>query len=250
MQLYPGGAEGRRKNVHLVFITSQNRTTRHAPFNMSIYRAHEDQEADTFREAKDQDTRRPPSNVPYVVDNLWEWARPEAYPDRRRSKFASPNYEQALRSRGLPTSQVQSVFRLEFVGDPAVAQLSVRDEEGRLVRDAKNHPDCKRLRKLLIGKLDGERDRFFWPSQPMEEKYPASQLFQPCLTAEEVDHLFDTVEVLQPHKDEIRRRITYWDDLELVDADSLYNQEGEVLFQFKDPGEEEGFWLRPVETGS
>jgi hypothetical protein len=215
---------------------------------MSIYRAHEGKEPDTFEEARDRPTRRPPSNVSYVVDNLWEWTRPECYPDRRSSKFASPNYEQALRSRGLPVGQVQSVFRLEFVGDPVVAQLSVRDEEGGLVRDAKSHPDCKKLRKLLIKKLDGGRDRFFWPSQPMEDKHPASQLFQPCLTAEEVDHLFDIVEELQPHKEEIRRRITYWDDLELIEPDSLYNQAGEILFQFQNPQDGDGFWRRPVST--
>ena len=217
---------------------------------MSIYRAHEEKKPDTFKEAKDRGTRRPPSNVPYVVDNLWEWTRPEAYPDRRRSKFASPDYEQALRSRDLPTSQVQSVFRLEFVGKPVVAQLSARNEEGELIGDAKNHPDCKKLRKLLIDKLDGGKNRFFWPSQAMAEKHPASQLFQPCLTAEEVGRLFDNVDELRPHKDEIWRQVTYWDDLELIEADSLYNQEGEVLFQFKDPGDEDGFWRRSISGDS
>jgi hypothetical protein len=211
---------------------------------MSIYRAHEDKEADTFKEAKDRDSRRPPSNVPYVVDNLWEWTRPEAYPDRRCSKFASPNYQQALRSRGLSTDQTQSVFRLEFEGTPTVAQLSAKDEEGRLLRDAKKHPDCKKLRKVLFEKLGGKYD---WSSKEMGEKHPASQLFQPCLTAEEVEYLFNSVDELQTHKTEIRRWVTYWDDLELIDPDSLYNQEGEVLFQFKDPKDGDGFWRRPIE---
>jgi hypothetical protein len=43
-------------------------------------------------------TRRPPSNVPYIVDNLWEWKRPEGYPNRRYSVFCSPSPEIARES--------------------------------------------------------------------------------------------------------------------------------------------------------
>lgn len=41
---------------------------------------------------------RAPSNVPPLVDNLWEWARPPAFPSRRSSAFGSPTAEQALSS--------------------------------------------------------------------------------------------------------------------------------------------------------
>jgi hypothetical protein len=37
-----------------------------------------------------QTTRRPPGNIPYIVDNLWEWMRPDSFPCRRHSVFASP----------------------------------------------------------------------------------------------------------------------------------------------------------------
>ncbi len=33
---------------------------------------------------------RPPVSVPNVVDNLWEWTRPEEFPSRRFAAFASP----------------------------------------------------------------------------------------------------------------------------------------------------------------
>lgn len=247
---------------------------------MSIYRAQEEVDFGSFEEIEDRDTRRPPSNVPYVVDNLWEWARPdrpEAYPDRRKSKFASPKPDQALRSAdlledclassdvskenlradGLPEECLEQVFRVEFVGDPVIAQLPGVD-------DAKNHPDCKRLptdsghehlekdtssktlRKVLFDKLGG---KYGWSSKAMNEKHPAAQLFQPCLTAAEVERLFDTVDALQPHKDEIRREITYWNDVELIEPGELADEEeGEILFEFRDFSEEVGYRPRPVGT--
>jgi hypothetical protein len=211
---------------------------------MSIYRAEEGVEKDSLKRIKDRDTRRPPGNVSYVVDNLWEWVRSEEWPDypnRRNSKFASPTPEQALRSADLPEDSYEHVFEIEFVGCPVIAQLPE-------FVDAKHHPDCRKLRKLLIDKLDGENHKFFWPSKKMEEKHPVGQLFQPCLTSEEVEHIFNTVdEFSSQDKNEIREKVTYWDDLELIDPDSLYNQEGEVLFQFKDPKDGDGFWRRPIE---
>ncbi len=205
---------------------------------MAIYRAHEDEELNTFKSIEGRDTRRPPSNVPYVVDNLWAWTRPEAYPDRRRSKFASPKFQQALRSRNLGPENTDNVFRLEFEGEPVVAQLPG-------VEDAKYHRDCDNLRSELFDKLGG---KFTWPSKTIEEKYPAGQLFQPCLSGKEVDQLFDNADALRPHKDEIREIVSYWDDLKLVEPDELADEEvGEIIFQFKDPGEEEGYWRRPVD---
>ena len=40
-------------------------------------------------------TSRPPGNVPYYVDNIWEWLRPEGAPSRRKAAFASPTPELA-----------------------------------------------------------------------------------------------------------------------------------------------------------
>jgi hypothetical protein len=43
-------------------------------------------------------TRRVPSNVPFVVDNLWEYLRPEHLPSRRHAIYASPTPELALQN--------------------------------------------------------------------------------------------------------------------------------------------------------
>jgi len=220
---------------------------------MFMYRAHENKNTGSFEEAEVRDTRRPPSNVPYVVDNLWSWTRPEAYPDRRKSKFASPRPEQALRSRGLNESRLDCAFRLEFVGDPTIAQLrGVEAAKEHPDNDAREHPDRKDLRSPLFEQLGG---KFDWSSKPLGQKRPISELFQPCLTAGEVDRIFDASEELRSHKDEIRRAVTYWEDLELIEPDSLEDQEiadeekGEIIFEFKAPSEGDGYRRRPVESG-
>jgi len=209
---------------------------------MGIYRAEEDADPGSFKEMKDRDTRRPPSNVPYVVDNLWAWARwkqsdGEDYPDRRQSKFASPTPEQALRSVGLPEDAYEHVFRIEFVGDPVIAQLPGCE-------DAKYHSDCDDLRSLLFDKLGGKYD---WSSKDLINKHPASQLFQPCLMAEEVDYLLDITEELNPYKKEIQDAIDYWCDLELADPDDLADEEkGEILFEFSKFDGKVGYHRQPV----
>jgi hypothetical protein len=232
---------------------------------VSIYRAREDIETGSFKKTKDRGTRRPPGNVPYVVDNLWEWVREKDYPEypnRRQSKFASPTPEQALRSvgllsdcleeagmseeqlesDGLPDECLEHVCRIEFVGDPAVRQLAPENPDYK-IEDAKHHPDCTRLRDLVIGALG----KFSWSSRPMAEKHPAGRLFQPCLTADEVEYLFDTAGGLKSHKEEIRQEVKYWEHLEPIGPDSLASGEGEILFEFRS---REGYWRRPVEDGS
>ena len=69
-----------------------------------------------FRKAKN--TMRPPGNVPYIVDNLWEWKRPKGYPNRRYSVFASP--KPSLASASGPEGG--TVYRVEFEGKYKLCQ--------------------------------------------------------------------------------------------------------------------------------
>ena len=64
-------------------------------------------------------TMRPPKNIPYLVDNLWEWKRPKEYPCRRFSVFASPSEEIALKSG----KAGGTVFRVEFNGKYRICQV-------------------------------------------------------------------------------------------------------------------------------
>lgn len=40
--------------------------------------------------------RRLPSNIPYMVDNLWEFTMPSERPSRRHALYASPSPQLAL----------------------------------------------------------------------------------------------------------------------------------------------------------
>ncbi|MBM9536745.1 hypothetical protein [Desulfobulbus alkaliphilus] len=78
-----------------------------------------------------KETMRPPGNVPYIVDNLWEWQRPLTFPCRRFSAYASPTPELALQSG----PKNGKVFRLEFLDLPKIAHL-------KGYADSKYHPEC------------------------------------------------------------------------------------------------------------
>lgn len=66
----------------------------------------------------------------------------------------------------------------------------------------------------------------------MAEKEKAGRLWLPCLKKEEIEQLFRS-DPLAKIKDEIWRKITYWDDVQLVppDSESLPHPEGEVFFE-------------------
>lgn len=77
--------------------------------------------------------RRLPSNIPYLVDNLLEFARPQEKPSRRHSVYASPTPELALRyavADGADQSKYL-VCELRCAKTPAIMQLSRQDASDR-----------------------------------------------------------------------------------------------------------------------
>jgi hypothetical protein len=106
--------------------------------NYKIYRSVEAKPDTTTKLRMPKTTMRPPGNVHYVVDNLWEWKRPENYPNRRHSVFASPTPELALKA-----AKGGTVYTVEFNGRCNLCQVRGHD-------DSKEHPDRKDLRKLLF----------------------------------------------------------------------------------------------------
>lgn len=164
-------------------------------------------------------TMRPPGNVAYVVDNLWEWKRPPQFPSRRFAAFASPSSALAA-ACGPPGG---AVGRIRFLGAFQLCQL-----QGWA--DSKLHPECKSLPKLLLHELG--RD---WVSAPLAHKQAAGQLWFPSLTADEVEGLFAHVPKLQCLRTTIEAAIRYWDSVVLVeDPAVLPTAEGEVFFTAED----------------
>ena len=172
---------------------------------------------------KSRSTRRQPGNVPYLVDNLWAWTRPEGYPNRRHAAYASPSPEQAIQSAG----DKAKAYHVSFQGDYTLAQL------GTDYPDAKHHPDCRELKRQVRKALDGNEVCFSWASRAASDKDPAGQLYYPCLTAEEVEEVFRSVDALRARRDAIRREaMKFWSDVTLIEGDTLANDHGELFFTY------------------
>jgi len=178
-----------------------------------------------------RDTMRPPGNVPYLVDNLWEWLRPEAYPCRRFSAYGSPSPDLARKSG----KKEGVVFELEFLGELKIAQV-------KGYTDSKYHPESSKMAKDVIGLLNKATDSW-WPNLKLERKFNAGQLWMPCLTKKEINELFENVPELRLIQTELRSIVRYWDDVELLDMEKLYlpDENGEIFFEAKG-----GYWLRPI----
>lgn len=171
-----------------------------------------------------RDTMRAPGNVPYIVDNLWEWSRPVDFPCRRHAVYASTSPQLALKSG----PKGGKAYHIKFFGKVKIAQL-------KGYSDSKNHPDCKLLKKTIINLLK-ESIGDWWLDWDLDSKKQIGHLWMPCLRKREVEHLFAYVPELHNIRSKIFSAITYWNNVELIDVDqeSLPDKEGEVFFEAKD----------------
>lgn len=167
-----------------------------------------------------RDTMRAPGNVPYIVDNLREWARPDGFPCRRHAAYASPSSQLALQSG----PEGGKVYRIEFLGEVKIAQLTG-------FPDSKEHPDCKLLKKTVINLLK-ERAGDWWLDWDLESKKQIGQLWMPCLRKSEVEYIFNNVRDLYNIRSKILSCITYWKNVDLIDVnqESFPDKEGEIFF--------------------
>lgn len=206
--------------------------------NPGLFRSVKAEEDTNARLHEYRNTMRPPGHVPYVVDNLWEWKRPNEYPNRRFSVFASPQQELARESG----QSGGTVYRIKLNGKYKLCQL-------KGYKDSKYHPECSNLKKLLLSMLgqDWIDDKFsnseWTPGNLLIPKEKAGRLWIPCLTKNEVDRLFGEVKILQNIHEEIYNAITYWDDIALVkQGEPVPDPDGELFFEAED-----GYYLRNIE---
>ena len=194
--------------------------------NFKMFRAVNPKIEKTPQLKKYHDTMRPPGYVPYVVDNLWEWKRPKNYPNRRRSVFASPTPELAIE-----IVEGGTAYTVKLNGRYKLCQV-------KGCSDSKNHPDCKKLKKLLpeLYKNHFNQD---WINSELSEKENFGKLWIPCLTKDEMNYLFGSNEKLREIRDEIYNAITYWNDVALIkNGSDLPDPEGELFFEA-----ENGYYL-------
>jgi hypothetical protein len=168
-------------------------------------------------------TRRAPGNVPYVVDNLWEWSRPEEFPSRRHCVCASPS---AALAQQLGGTSGGAVFTVGNLVGAKVAQIPQKD--------AKFHPDATSLHKTLVKLLTLAWLGSDGTAADLLEKQAIARLWMPCLPREEAMALFENSPRLKAIEEELRQKIRFWDDAKLVapgDGDDWPFDDGEIFFE-------------------
>jgi hypothetical protein len=169
---------------------------------------------------------RPPGKIPFVVDNLWEWARSERFPSRRFSAFASPEIRIA-REQGPANGEV---YQVELVGKYRLCQI-----QGYL--NAVHHPDCINLPILLFERLGNG-----WLSSGLDTKLDIGRLWLPALHKDEVERIFEEAPFFKEHRSEIASSIHFWEDVRLIDHQNpVLDDRGEIFFEAID-----GYYLRPL----
>lgn len=162
-----------------------------------------------------------PKNIPYVVDNLWAWARPEQYADRRFCAYGSRTIEEASKyGKG-------DVYRIEFLGQHTICQL-------RGYGDAKNHPDVERkagdkdkkpVKQVLFDMLG----KYDWSNQSVDAKKEVGCLYIPVLDVEEVEDILTSF-LTAPQRETLKEKIDFWDDV-VVNPDEI-SEDGEIFFEY------------------
>ncbi len=170
---------------------------------------------------KSRPTRRAPGNVPYVVDNLWEWCRPEGFPSRRQCVCASPNAKLAAELGGATDGKVFTV------GDLVGAKLAQIPQE-----DARYHPDATSVHKTLVKLLTPAWLGSDGTSADQLEKQAIARLWMPCLPREEAMALFKGNPRLANIEKQLRLEIKFWDDATLVSPGGNWPfPAGEIFFE-------------------
>lgn len=115
-----------------------------------------------------QITARIPTNVPYIVDNLWEWLRPQGMPSRRHAVYASPSVELALANASAPLAEGERYSICRVLVESSLIKIAQLN-----VRDAREHPDIR-----LIGQCVRKHGRAL-SLLNLETKQLVAPLFMP-----------------------------------------------------------------------
>lgn len=176
-----------------------------------------------------QASRRIPSNIPYLVDNLWEWLRPGSAPSRRHAVYASPTPELALVNASAVGSDASRyvVCEVDLRGPPPkLAHLNVKD--------ARDHQDVGRLMRHVASALG--RD---FGSLSLDEKLVFAPLYLPGVTKFELAKYFERAPETKALSEELRSMSTFWGDV----SSAPQEHDGELFFELL-PGA--SYQLKPL----
>jgi len=159
-------------------------------------------------------TTRMPMNVPYVIDNVWEYLRPEAMPCRRHAVYASPTPMLAASyitasAKGRGTA----VYQLVISGTAKVAQLAVED--------AKLHPDIRAVGAIVQASCAELMD------SPWDAKQAAAVLFMPGASKADLRRCVEGSPFAAEFIRQASAKSTFWWDAKV----GVFNPTGEVFFE-------------------
>lgn len=158
--------------------------------------------------------RRLPSNIPYLVDNLLEFARPADKPSRRHSIYASPTPELALTyavAAGADRS-AYVVCELHCATPPAIMQLTEKD--------AKLHGDMLALQQF-VNKRIGDLS-----ASTIEQKLVLAPLCLPGILKKELQSAMATSAFLHELVSDAVATVTFW-----TPAQTEISPDGELFFE-------------------
>ncbi len=161
---------------------------------------------------------RIPANIPYVVDNIWEYLRPENMPSRRHSVYASPTPELALKNAsGIAVDREEYVV-CEIIyksSDLKIAQLEVSD--------AREHPDITRLSKRVNSFI---RNTYIDADWDLRRKL--APLLTPALRRSELQEIMDAYGPLNNLITDAKGESTIWTEASTVISK---DSDGEIFFE-------------------
>ena len=182
---------------------------------MAIFRAVERASFNPEKVYERHPGARLPGNVPYLIDNIWECARPQYLPSRRHAVYASPTPELALlcASANALGRDKYMACEVHLATPPEkLFQLSVWD--------ARDHRDLKRLQKLVHAAL-GQ-----WGQRPFDGKLAFAPLFLPGMTAKEIADAANATPELGELLTTLTAAATMW-------SESPDPSKGEVIFELE-----------------
>jgi hypothetical protein len=153
-------------------------------------------------------------NVPYVVDNVWEWLRPDYYPSRRHAAYASSTPELALQN-------ASSVGNNQ--ADYIVCELTMNNKDVALahipVTDARLHKDIGKIQRHIASYLGKD-----FSNLSFKEKMEHAVLYLPSMSQHELNEYFIQHPILA---NDLKNISTFWQEAE----SSPQNHDGELFFE-------------------
>lgn len=163
-------------------------------------------------------TLRAPSNVPYLVDNLWEALRPDSMPSRRHAVYASPTAALALSNASSVVGGANNAYRVFEVRIEGCAKVAHLD-----VTDARYHDDIRQLPRAIVNTLGKE-----FSCLPLAERAQVAPLFMPYMTKEDLQRLASQSALVQKCLEEAMRQSTFWPS---ASPTPKPNSPGELFFE-------------------